>query len=100
MAKNVASRKTINKQTPHTRAGVLKLTHRLGLRVLWVPRYGSALQPVQGRRVGHKKATKHHGVSSGGVISAAADPIDGFLRSRDAEFSAKFHDTSSSSGTA
>lgn len=68
--------------------------------MLWVPRYGSALQPMQGRRVGHKKATKHHGVSSGGVISAAADPIDGFLRSRDAEFSAKFHDTSSSSGTA
>lgn len=79
---------------------MLKLTHRLGLCVLWVPRDGSALQPVQGGRGGHKKATKLNEVSSGRVISASADPVNGFLRSRDAEFSAKFHDTSSSSGIA
>lgn len=56
----------------------------------------------EGRGVGHKKSqkvTKLNEASSGRVTSAPADPIDGFLRSRDAEFSAKFHDISSSSGT-
>ena len=89
---------------------MLKLTHRLGLRVLWAVQAGSeqacsgggrgsAPQPEEGGRGVTTMPRNPAGwwdqpSSPVGVIlsSAAADPTDGFLRSGDAESSAKFCD--------
>lgn len=89
---------------------MLKLTHRLGLRVLRAAQAGSqqacgrsgrgsAPQPVEGGGSIAMMPQNPGGwwgqpSSLEGVIlsSAAADPTNGFLRRGDGEFSAKFHD--------